>query len=216
MFNRHLRYMMFAGFSLFVIAAGMAVGACGQTVTNFETGKLETRLKAEFKLTSIELGRLRPLISRENENVARTFGHFCDDRYRENFLSLWDGIRDNRWEFEGTLPANLNRREKSALRAARLEFESMITNVWSDDYVDLLTGALELDRLQLSGVQMVFVNESERRLALIARETKDGVRKNADWEKITDNRDASLKSILSSDQYRIYLSIGMQMDRSIA
>lgn len=212
----YFRELAVVSLLLLSIVPGLKGTASGQVPAGSGIGKLENRLKTQFKLTSNELGRLRPLISRENENVARTFGHFADDRYRENFLSLWDGMRNDRREFEQSLPRDLNGREKSALRAARTEFESMVMDIWSEDYVDLLAAALELDRMQVSGIQMIFVNENESRLTLIIKETVNGVDGNGEWQKITDKRETALKGLLSPEQFRAYMALGVQVDRSVA
>ena len=207
---------VFVLFSLAVLALIPSVRIQGQRADFYGTARLENRLKTRFKLTNNEIGRLRPLINRENELVARTFGHYSDDRYRESFMSLWDGIRANRCEFEDRLPADLNRRQLIALRAARTEFESMVLEIWTDDYVDLLTVVLELDRFQLSGIQTIFQNETEARMRLMVRETENDSRMNTEWEKLTIDRETSLRDLLSPDQYRTYLSLGTEIENSVA
>jgi hypothetical protein len=177
---------------------------------------LERGIKTEFKLTSKELRRLRPLIRRENENVARTFGRFSDERHRDNFLSLWDGIRSGRREFEATLPAEFNQREKNALRAARSVFESIVIDIWIEEYVGMLESVLEIDRFQVSYVQGIFDEEAEKRHRLIKSETEITTGSTLEWEQITTERDKSLKNILSPDQFKQYLSLGDGLDGPLA
>jgi hypothetical protein len=188
-------------------ALAVPASAQGQAIDLFGTN-LETRLKRQFKLTVIDLKRIRPLISRETENVARTYAHYSEERYRDNFLSLWDAVRSNRWEFETGLPTDLSSRQKTALRSARDQVESQVLDLWLDDYLDALAVVLELDRLQLTYVQAIFENETEKRRQMIIIENKRAVRLNPEWQRITDEREGRLRAILDDEQFRSYLSMG--------
>ena len=196
--------------SAFFVAAHAQAGEWSNSPT------LESRLKRAYKLTSSDLQRLRPLISRESENVAETYGRYSAEKYRQSFLSLWDGIRANRWEFEAGLPADLTARQKKALRAARTEFESRSVNIWLEDYLEFLAEVLELDRLQMSCTMTIFGIETEKRLRVIVKETEKSVRMNTEWESITNVREEELKKILDIDQLRDYRSLGLPLEGLVA
>lgn len=193
------------------VCSGLCLTILGQQNERLRTSTLERRLKKEFKLTANDLDRLRPLMGVENTSVARTYGRYSDEENKENFLSLWTGVRIQRWEFEARLPHDLSRREIEALRAARSEFERRVLDLWLDDYLNLLADVLDLDRLQTSDVQSIFENETRMRLQLIRKE-KGQSRMNLEWQKITDRREELLPGILNSDQLKTYLSLGKMAD----
>lgn len=204
-------------FAIFVsLTSSFLVAAHAQSSEWSNSPTLESRLKRAYKLTSSDLQRIRPLISRESENVAQMYGRYSAERYRQSFLSLWDGIRANRWEFEAGLPADLTARQKNALRAARTEFESRSVNLWLEDYVEFLADVLDFDRLQMNCSMTIFGIETEKRLRLIVKETEKSVRMTTEWDSITNVREEELKKILDIDQLRAYLSLGLPLEGLVA
>ena len=201
---------------LFTLTSASLLAAHAQSSEWSSSATLESRLKRAYKLTSNDLQRIRPLINRESESVAQTYGRYSGDRYRPSFLSLWDAIRANRWDFEAGLPADLTARQKNALRAARTEFESRSLNLWLEDYLEFLADVLDFDRIQMSCTLTIFGIETEKRLRLIVNETEKSVRMNDEWQLITNVREEELKKILDLDQIRAYLSLGLPVERLVA
>src|SRR5436190_13694820 len=131
-------------FTASALSFALSIAAQGQASDLIGTTHLENRLKTEFKLTRTDITSIRPLIRRENENVIRTYVQYSGERYKDNFLSLWEGLRSESWEFEGSLPVDLSARQKKALRTARIEFESRILDRWLEDYLGTLEDVLQL------------------------------------------------------------------------
>ncbi len=119
-------------------------GDRGPSAELLATSTLERDLTRQFKLTAVDIKRLDPLIKRENMKVVLTFGHYMQTE-NQDFLSLWNGVRSSRGEFETGLEGDLTSRQKSALRAARSEFELRVLNQWTSDYLTSLADYLELD-----------------------------------------------------------------------
>jgi hypothetical protein len=194
---------------------GSPVASFGQGLDLIGTPNLEVRLKRQFKLTKNDIKRLHPMIKRENENVLLTYKHYSEVK-NEVFLSLWDAVRSSRKEFETGLSIGLTTRQKEALRAARADFESQILNQWLDDYLRILSDALELDNLQLSCVSKVFESETEKRRRLIINELRKPVQTDAEWQRLTDERERFLEIVLDSDQIREYHTLGIPISELVA
>jgi hypothetical protein len=187
---------------------GSQISTLGQETGYSSTTRLEKRLIRQFRLTNADLNRLRPLIQQGNDTVARAYDQ-CSEKYRDNFISLWDAIRTNRLESEATLPDTLTPKQKRALHSARTDVESQILELWLEDYVNTLSGTLDLDRFQAASIQAFFQMESDKRLSLIIRETEKTVEIGAEWQRLTDEREIYMKAILDTEQYRNYLTLGL-------
>lgn len=214
--SRFLKENVFVVLITSIFSFALSIAAQDQATELIGTAHLENRLKVEFKLTRNEITSIRPLIRRENENVIRTYVQYSGERYKDNFLSLWEGLRSDSWEFEGNLPTDLSAKQKKALRTARVEFESRILDLWLEDYLGTLGDLLQLNRFQVSGVQSVFENETEKRLRLIIAEMENPIRLNEDWQRLTNERERYLTVILDAQQFRLYLSLGKPDESSIA
>lgn len=195
--------------ALLIACIGPGRPALAQKDERFKTTGLEKRLKRQFKLSYTELKLLRPLIEQTNQSIARTYGRYSSEKYRDDFISLLNGLRSERADFESSIPGGLNPRLLSAIRAVRGEFEVRILDVWLDDYLETLVGVLELDRLQTDYIESVLENEIRKRLALIVKENERHANINQEWQRLTNERDTLLKKALDVDQYRDYLSLSM-------
>jgi hypothetical protein len=179
----------------------------------FGTADLEKRLSSRFKLSHKEMKTLRPLIRSDNKNVVLLYGNSSDDE-RSIYMSLWEKIRQSRYDFESSLDVRLNERERAALKMARTEFETRILNYWLEDYLEFLANVLELDNIQLSMVRVVFENERSRRHRLIVKAGTHLSKIESDWEQLARDREGELFRTLDSDQLRVYRSLSewdMQM-----
>jgi hypothetical protein len=198
-----------------VIAFCVPLTVLAQGDDLLRTAALEKRLKKTFRLTPRDTTLLHPLIKLENENVVLAYERYSNDESAE-FLSLWESIRNSRRNFQASFGHGLTSRQKEALGFARTEFESQILDLWVDDYISILAEILSLDRLQASSVSNIFGTEREKRHRLIITEAKKHIYMNAEWQKLTDERERELKIILDAEQIREYRSLSQPIEELVA
>ena len=187
----------------------------GQENPLLNTSAVEARLRRQFKLTGSDIKQLQPLIRRENEDAVLMYKLYIRAA-GDDFLSLWNGVRTSRAEFEQRLRGDLTPRQKDALRAARSDFETQILNWWLDDHVDALADFLGFDSFQVNCVRGVFEIETQKRLRLINSRAQLFTQGEWEWQKLTDEREKNLEEILDSDQLRLYHSMAKMIERLIA
>lgn len=201
--------------SILMAFAGPGASFGQQDIDLFDTSSLEKRLVWQFNLTRHDVKLLHPLIRHESEKVLLVFGRCSQDK-SDDFISLWDKFRIDHMQFELGLANDLSNRQKSALRAARIEFEMKTLNVWLDDYIGMLTDLLELDSFKLTCLLRVFENETSKRYKHILAEARTRRPMDKQWQDITDERERYIRLILDDDQLHSYLSLGKPADMLIA
>ena len=169
----------------------------------FNITSIERSVTLRFKLSKNDRQIVHAAIERENRVLVLSYLRFSESN--TDFLCLWNKVRLERHEAEiNPEIASLSPRQRSALAKARDEVERRVLEAWLNDYLSGLTDLLELDRIQADCISKVFERESETRRRLLAKESREGIILNAEWDKITEERDKCLRSILDPLQLHDY------------
>lgn len=189
-----------------IFSPTLARYACSQAGILLEPAAVESDLKYRFKLTNMDLRVLRPMIKHQKEELVLTLGK-CIESENIPYMGFWDRLRVDREAFESAGLTGLNGRQVKALRMARQDSESEVSNEWVSEYLQSLTGSLDLDWLQNEYATQLFQKEAQRRLDLLstARDQKGGI--DPEWRKLTAEREARFRAILSTEQLREYDSM---------
>ncbi|MEO8572475.1 MAG: hypothetical protein ABI481_00780 [Pyrinomonadaceae bacterium] len=177
-----------------------------QNKEDFEVSNLIKNVKERFHLNSRDVGSIRPLVNQENRKVLEVYARFSGDQ-PEYSDRVWQEIVLRRREFESGVGFNLTPRQKSALRAARAAIEEKILGYLVEDFVRFLAAYLELRDWELASVQKVFELENEKKYRVLSRHFSDTLALNMEMEKISQESDDLLRSLLDRDKWRGYLSL---------
>jgi len=199
-------FRMFVLAAFLIVSPALARHASGQAGTLLEPATVESDLKYRFKLTSMDLRVLRPRIKHQNEELVLTLGK-CIESENIPYMGFWDRLRVDREAFESTGLTGLNSRQIKALRTARQDSESEVANEWVSEYLQSLTGSLDLDWLQTEYATQLFQKEAQRRLDLLSTGHDQTRGIDPDWRKLTTEREARFRAILSTEQIRDYDSM---------
>jgi hypothetical protein len=194
-----------------MVATVFPSSAFAQDQELFSTASIERSVSARFKLSPTDLRLIHPEIEQENRSLVLSYLRFSESS--TDFLCLWTKVRIERHEAESSANlAALSSRQKMALAKALDALERRLLEMWLDEYVSGITGMLELDRIQMDCISKVFQRESEQRRRVIETESKTGVILNADWDKITGERDKYLRAILDPLQFHDYTLLNATID----
>lgn len=210
---KHL--LSLSGISTLLLILLFAANAYPQDSGFFNVRSIIRDVQSQFKLKKSEIRGLKPLIVRENEDVVRIYSRFS--REGLGFSSpLWEEVIKRRLEFESRLSGRLTDRQRSAMRAARTALEARVLSFLVDDYVFFLGDFLELNGLELEGVQVVFQSEFRKKHILIADRISRSDSFQTELEKISEETERNLKMILSPEQFRDYRSLSGKDDNFIS
>jgi len=173
------------------------ISAPAQKTELFATDAVERRIRKQFHLSSGEMHRLRPLIEREGAKLTVLLARYSDSD-NGDFLSLWNALRIDRSQADPKLTKELTARQVNALGAARTSFENEILDKWLEGYVGFLAEVLSMDVYQSELLMRVFESETRQRRPLLARYNAGA------WDKLTNERERRLRSILTPEQQRSY------------
>lgn len=169
----------------------------------FNTAGIERSVTIRFKLSKNDRLVIHPVIERENRTLVLSYFRFSESN--SDFLCLWNKVRVERHEAEASADqVGLSPKQRTALGKAREELERRVLEVWLGDYLSGLADLLELDRVQADCIAKLFERESELRRKLLSKESREGLHLNVEWEKITEEREACLKTILDPLQLHDY------------
>lgn len=187
--------------------------ASAQPADFFETARLESRLKADLRLTATDIKILRPLIWKENNELISALAHCMSER-DEDYLSIWISLRSENENFQTVRLRGLSSRQKMALRAAHAEFEARVVEHWQDAYIAVLAEVLELDWIQTDLVGKIFDADRKKRLELLTATTTPST--DAAWKTLGDLLEARLSMVLAPEQMEQYRSMARRDQRLFA
>ena len=169
-----------------------------------EVKALKTEIRARYSLTERELLKIEPLIDQEGRKLIKMYARFSGGDEAEYSSRVWDQIIEDRSSFESTLSAALSKRQREAVRSARSRMEKRVLGYLVDDYLSLLTQALELSDLQSNEMIDLFDSDTTKKLQLIALRLGDVPNLQKALENVTESTERSVKGILTADQWRMY------------
>jgi hypothetical protein len=195
-------------FLLVVVAFALALlipqnGFC-QRDDILEVKALKKEIRSRFSLSERELLRIEPLIDQEGRKLVKMYVRFSGDE-TEYSSRVWDQVIEDRTSFEVSLAVTLSRKQKDAVRSARVRMEKKVLQYLVDDYMNLLIQLLDLNDFQTSNVAALFESDCDKKAQLVTWRLLDIPRLQREIEQVTDTTEARLKIILSADQWRMFL-----------
>jgi len=205
---------LFSVVAAIVLALGVFVipmAAQSQRNELFDTQRITSDIKRRFHLSSSDVKQIEPVIAQENKKVAKIYVRFCGDE-PEYSSRVWRQIVDDRMSFESSLSSSLTIKQKEALRSARAKMEKRIVDYLVVDYVTFLSQLLELSDFEFSDVNDIFESESEKKRRLITDHLGNPGLLAREIERVTDETEFRLKSVLSPEQWRQYNELESTQD----
>jgi len=205
---------LFSVVAAIVLALGVFVipmAAQSQRNELFDTQRITSDIKRRFHLSSSDVKQIEPVIAQENKKVAKIYVRFCGDE-PEYSSRVWRQIVDDRMSFESSLSSSLTMKQKEALRSARAKMEKRIVDYLVVDYVTFLSQLLELSDFEFSDVNDIFESESEKKRRLITDHLGNPGLLAREIERVTDETEFRLKSVLSPEQWRQYNELESTQD----
>src|SRR4030095_7295121 len=175
--------------------------AASQRVDILEIKTIKNDVRSQFSLSSRDLVRIEPIIDQESRKLIKMYARFSGDE-PEYSSRVWDQIIEDRSNFEVNMGFGLSRKQKDALRSARAQMEKKVLGFLVDEYTSLLAQLLELSQFQSNDVVYLFEVECEKKRRLVDERLGDVRHLQIAIEKVSVATEASLKQILTADQWR--------------
>jgi hypothetical protein len=180
--------------------------ASSQRTDILEVKALKSEIRTRFSLSERDLVRIEPWIDQEGKKLIRMYVRFSGDE-AEYSSRVWDQVIEDRASFELSLAPTLSRRQKEAVRSARSRMEKKVLRYLVDDYLNLLGQLLDLSDFQSSEIADLMDSDSTKKTQLIALRLGDVPHLQKELEYVTQTTELSLKRILTSDQWRMFLQL---------
>lgn len=168
-----------------------------------EVKALKKEIRTRFSLSERDLVRIEPLIDQEGRKLVRMYVRFSGEE-PEYSSRVWDQVIEDRTSFEFSLAATLSRKQKDAVRSARFRMEKKVLQYLVDDYMNLLIQLLDLTDFQSSNLAALFESDCDKKSMLVTARLIDIPRLQKEIEHVSDTTEASLKQLLTADQWRMF------------
>lgn len=171
-----------------------------------EVKALKSEIRSLFSLSDRDLVRIEPLIDQEGRKLIKMYVRFTGEE-AEYSSRVWDQVIEDRSTFEMSLATTLSRRQKVAVRSARVRMEKKVLGYLVDDYLNLLAQVLDLSDFQSNEVAELYESDWTKKTQLIALRLGDVPRLQKELEYVSETTELSLKRILTSEQWRMFCQL---------
>ena len=203
-------HILFSLAALCCLMLSFPSNAISQRGDILEVKALKSEIRTRFSLSERELIKIEPLIDQEGRKLIRMYVRFSSEE-PEYSPRVWDQVIEDRTSFDLSLAPTLSRRQKDAVRSARYRMEKKVLKYLVDDYMNLLVQLLDLNDFQSNEMSELFESDCTKKTQLITLRIADVPRLQRELEYVSETTEASLKRLLTADQWRMYSKLKENM-----